>query len=84
MRLYIRSRINGPHCPVYGFVGTSESALFWKSHRWVKQVCRVIVQEGITIARPFSAERHACSDFRVETRPLGGFVISCEVPISTS
>lgn len=82
MRLYIRSRVNGPRCPVYEFVGTSESALFWNSQRWVKQVCRVIAQEGITIATPSSAECQPCSDFQVEPRPLGGFVISCEVPVS--
>jgi hypothetical protein len=84
MRLYIRSRINGPRCPEYEFVRGSEAALFWNSRTWVEQVCRVIVQEGITIARPFSPERQPCSDFRAEPRPLGGFVISCDVPVLES
>jgi len=82
MRLYIRSRVNGPRCPEYQFVGTSDAALFWNSERWVDQVCRAIAQEGITIAPPFSREPQPCSDFQVEPRPLGGFVISCEVPVS--
>jgi len=82
MRLYIRSRVNGPRCPEYEFVGTSDAALFWNSKRWVNQVCRVITQEGITVTTPFWAECQPCSDFQVESRPLGGFVISCEVPVS--
>lgn len=82
MRLYIRSRVNGPRCPEYEFVGTSDAALYWNSKHWVDQVRRVIAQEGISIATPFSAERQPCSDFQVEPRPLGGFVISCEVPVS--
>lgn len=84
MHLYIRSRINGPCCPEYEFVGVPEAALYWNSKSWVEQVCRVIAQEGITIAKPFSAERQPSSDFQVESRPLGGFVISCEVPVSAS
>jgi hypothetical protein len=84
MRLYIRSRVNGPRCPEYELVGSSEAAPFWKSKNWVEQMCRLIAQEGITIARPFSTERPPCSDFQVEQRPLGGFVISCEVPSADS
>jgi hypothetical protein len=81
MRLYIRSRVNGPRCPEYEFVETSDAALCWNSQRWVEQVCRLIAEEGITIARPFSREAQLCSNFQVEPRPLGGFAISCEVPI---
>jgi len=84
MRLYIRSRINGPLCPEYEFVRDTEAALFWSSKSWVTQVCRVIAQEGITVAQPFSVGRQACSDFQVESRLHGGFVISCEAPISES
>jgi hypothetical protein len=84
MRLYIRSRVNGPHCPEYVFVGTSDAALFRTSKPWVERVCRVIEQEGITITKPFSAERQPCSDFQAESRSLGGFVISCEVPVCAS
>lgn len=82
MRLFIRSRVNGPRCPEYEFVRGSEHSLFWNSKSWVEQVCRVIAQEGITVAQPFSAVRQPCSDFQVETRPLGGFAISCEVPVA--
>ena len=31
MRLYIRSRVNGPRRPEYEFVRGSEAALFWNS-----------------------------------------------------
>ena len=82
MRLYIRSRVNGSRCPEYEFVGTNEAALYWNSKSWVEQVCRIIAQEGITVERPLSRGPQPCSDFQVEPRPLGGFVISCEVPIS--
>ena len=84
MRLYIRSRVNGPRCPEYEFVRNSEVALFWNSKSWVMLICRVIAQEGITVAQPFPTGRQPCSEFQVEPRPLGGFVISCEVPISES
>jgi hypothetical protein len=47
-------------------------------------VCGVIAQEGIAVAKPFSAERQLCSDFQVELWALGGFVISCDVPVSQS
>lgn len=82
MRLYIRSRVNGPRCPEYEFVRGSEAALFWNSKSQVEQVCRFIAEDGITAAQPFSPLRQPCSDFQVETRPLGGFAISCEVPVS--
>lgn len=82
MRLYIRSRVNGPRCAEYEFVGASDAALYWDSERWVEKVCRLIAEEGVTIARPFSREAQPCSGFQVEPRPLGGFVISCEVPFS--
>ena len=84
MRLYIRSRVNGPRYPEYEFVHGSEAALHWNSKSWVEQACRLIAQEGITIAGPFPAACQPCRDFEVEPRPLGGFVISCEVPISAS
>jgi hypothetical protein len=84
MRLYIRSRVNGPRCPEYEFARGSEAALYWNSKSWVEQVCRTIAQEGITVAMPFSSDRQSCSDFQVELRPLGGFVISCDVPVSQS
>jgi hypothetical protein len=84
MRLYIHSRVNGPRYPEYEFVRGTDAALYWNSKSWVEQVCRIIVQEGIAITLPFAAERQPCCDFQVEPRPLGGFVISCEVPISAS
>lgn len=81
MRLYIRSRVNAPRCPEYEFVGTNDAALYWSSKSWVAQVCRIIAQEGITVASSFSRGPQLCSDFQVEPRSLGGFVISCEVPV---
>lgn len=36
MRLYISSRVNGPRCPEYEFVGTSDAALYWNSKSWVE------------------------------------------------
>ena len=84
MRLYIRSRVNGPRCPEYEFARGSEAALYWNSKSWVERVCRIIEQEGITIAKPFSTERQPCTGFQVEPRPLGGFIISCEVPVSAT
>jgi len=82
MRLYIRSRVNGLRCPEYELVRGSEAALFWNSKSQVEQVYWFIAEDGITVAKPFSPERQPCSDFQEETRPLGGFAISCEVPVS--
>lgn len=57
MRPYIASRNNGARCPEYQIARSKEAALFWNSKTWKAQVCRVIAREGITIARPFSADR---------------------------
>ena len=82
MRLYIRKRTNGPHCPEYEFAKSIEAALYWQSSDWVGRVCDLIDHEGITIDPPFrGGVRPHCSGFLVEPRPQGGFVISCEVPV---
>lgn len=81
MRLYIRKRSNGPRCPEYEFAKSIEAAQFWESSERVDRVCVLISHEGITITQPFQGGVRPCTDFRVESRPQGGFSISCEVPV---
>lgn len=86
MRWYIASRTNGPTRPLYRFVPRIEGALFWQEaeKEWVHRVCRAMSQEQITINPPFGDGGTCCTDFRVESRPQGGFVASCEAPIFVS
>jgi len=83
MRLYIARRTNGPRFPIYQFHVAIEAALFWGTTEteWVDRVCRLISDEGVTVEQPFGGGARPCSDFRIETRPQGGLVISCEVPV---
>ena len=82
MRLYIRKSTNGPRCPEYEFAKSIEAALYWDTgqREWVDRVFDLISHEGITVNQPFGRGMMPCSDFRIEPRPQGGLVISCEVP----
>jgi hypothetical protein len=86
MRWYIASRTNGPTRPRYEFAARIEGALLWqeKEKEWVHRYCLAMSQEPITIDPPFGDGVTCCTDFRVESRPEGGLVVSCEAPIFAS
>ena len=83
MRLYISNVTNGVRCPTYDFAKPIEAAMFWNTREWVTRVCDAISSDGITINPPF-ANSAPCTDFRIEPRPQGGFVISCEYPVTSN
>jgi hypothetical protein len=82
MRVYIARRTNGPSFPIYEFTKITKYALFWDAAmKWgLEQIRLAIAQEGITVDHPFGG-RESCTDFRIEQRPEGGLLISCELPI---
>jgi hypothetical protein len=81
MRLYIANRVNGPHCPLYDFHETVASGIWWDTQARVEAACELIAREGISVRQPFTGNDQTCTDFRIEPRLHGGYVISCEVPM---
>src|ERR1700760_1556157 len=80
MRLYIH-RIEPDvekHKPTsFAFIKAMEVAWFWRTREAAERALRV--WQGILVQLPFGAPIE-CTDFRIESRPKGGFVISCEHP----
>jgi hypothetical protein len=60
----------------FEFIHAMESAWFWRTKEAAQRA--FAIWQGITVQA--SAIAAACTDFRFEPRPQGGFVISCEHP----
>jgi len=86
MRLYIykiTSYADDEQKPdTYDFVKSIKGALHWATQGQAEQVRRLFEDSGIIIYPPLGGNA-PCTDFRVETRPEGGFAISCEHPFAT-
>jgi hypothetical protein len=60
----------------FEFIHAMENAWFWKTKEAAQRA--FAIWQGISVQA--SAIAAACTDFRFEPRPQGGFVISCEHP----
>jgi hypothetical protein len=80
MRLYIHRIVPDveQHKPTtFAFIKAIEVAWFWKTREAAERALRI--WQGILVQLPLGPAV-ACTDFRIEPRPQGGFVISCEHP----
>jgi hypothetical protein len=67
---------------IYDFTKSIEGAWFWTTPESAERAQHFFSHEGgITIRPPFGPSA-ACTDFRVEPRPQGGFAVSCEHPLA--
>jgi hypothetical protein len=86
MRLYIRNVTyhhseNKP--PTYDFTSITSNAHRWDTKEEADKDLKLIEHQGISVTPPAHLGPSAnCTDLRIEPRPEGGFVISCEYPFS--
>lgn len=66
---------------LYDFTSTIRSAWHWATKDAADRACRLFSEIGIRIELP-SGEYALCSEYRAETRPEGGFAVSCEHPLA--
>jgi hypothetical protein len=79
MRVYIckvTQHLEAGEPTSFEFVNAVDGAWFWKTRDDAQRA--LAIWQGITVEG--SAECLPCTDFRFESRPQGGFVISCEHP----
>ena len=79
MRLYIHRivpDVENRKPTTFAFIKTIEVAWFWKTREAAERALRI--WQGILVQLPIG--HAACTEFRIEPRPKGGFVISCEHP----
>jgi hypothetical protein len=81
MRLYIKTIIKGEKRRTYEWVSAIEDAWHWDTQEQADADGTWIEQEGIFVRSTITGESGFCTDFRVESRPQGGFAISCEHPL---
>jgi hypothetical protein len=60
----------------YSFTESAENAHYWDTTESAENAKSMTCTGGISIKSRDG--RIACTDFRVESRPQGGFTISCE------
>jgi len=85
MRLYIdkiTSHADEQKPDTYDFTKSIKGAWQWTTQGQAEQAQRLFEDIGIVIYPPLGGNA-PCTDFRVETRPEGGFAISCEHPFAT-
>jgi hypothetical protein len=85
MRRYIHQITNRAHenKPTYDFTKSIEGAWHWTTRESVESDLHVIsiANGGITVESPDGIGKSSpCTDFRIESRPQGGFAISCDNP----
>jgi hypothetical protein len=83
MHLYIKTvsqkNDHGAFHDAYEFTRAIECGWNWNTEEKAELYRSVIVERGGIIASdPTGIRRRPCTDFRVESRPQGGFVIACE------
>jgi hypothetical protein len=80
MRLYIKAleHVREKGTINYEFAPDNDGARFWPTVGIAEGIRDQIVLAGGTIV----TAKGISSDFRVEPRPLGGFVVSCELNLS--
>ena len=86
MRLYIsKITLYDDKHPIFEFNRLIENSGRWDTKEFAeREVNRSNETGGITVKSPDGSGRSAqCTDFQIESRPLGGFAISCEHPFST-
>jgi hypothetical protein len=83
MRLYIKTIDHGNTHDTYAWTSAIEGAWNWDTKEQATLARRVIVDwGGITVKSPIECGKSGlCADFRVESRPQGGFAVSCEHPL---
>lgn len=80
MRLYIHKIVQHVETrkpTTFEFRKAIEIAWFWKTREAAERA--LLIWKGISVQGPFG-RMSDCTDFRIEPRPRGGFVISCEHP----
>jgi len=85
MRLYIHTTTKNvdQREPTYTLTKAIEGAWHWTTLESADRICRFLSQTGITInVQNGFGDSVYCTDYRVESRPQGGFAISCEHPLS--
>ena len=83
MRLYIKTINHGDTHDTFTWTSAIEGAWHWNTKEETINKCRVIEQGGITVRSPIDFGKDGiCTAFHVESRPQGGFAISCEHPLS--
>lgn len=84
MRLYIKAIDHGDTHDTFTWTSAIEGAWNWNVQEQAARFCRWILGwGGITVESPIEFGKIGlCTDFRVESRPQGGFAVSCEHPLS--
>jgi hypothetical protein len=80
-RHYIKTINHENDHDTYEFTQSIEGAWHWETKGEAERNCCAIVERGGITADASPAgipTRGFCTDFRVESRPQGGFAISCE------
>jgi hypothetical protein len=83
MRLYIKTIEHGDTHDIFTWTPAIEGGWNWRvQERAGRFCCWILGWGGITVKSPIEFGKvGVCADFRVEPRPQGGFVVSCEHPL---
>jgi hypothetical protein len=81
-RLYIKTISRDDNHHTFAFTSAIEGAWYWNTEEQPTRFFRVIGDwGGISVKSPIEFGKSGlCTDFRVESRPQGGFAVSCEHP----
>ncbi len=80
MRGYIWTINKQGNYLAYSFTSTSTNASHWRSLEAAETSLSMMTPISVTSAS--KCDTTYCTDFDIEKRPEGGFMISCEVPFS--
>ncbi len=83
MRLFIKEICREGNHDSFTWTASPEGAWSWDTEGQATRCLRWILGwGGITVRSPIEFGRVGlCTDFRVESRPQGRFVVSCEHPL---
>jgi hypothetical protein len=86
MHLYIKTfsqkNDHGALHDDYEFTSAIEGAWNWNTKEKAELYRSVVIERGgIVASDPTGARCGPCTDFRVESRPQGGFAVACELRI---
>ncbi|HVR23219.1 MAG TPA: hypothetical protein VMU26_07845 [Candidatus Polarisedimenticolia bacterium] len=80
MRHYIRTITRVENHPDFDFTEAMDGGWSWETEKQAQEYLAWTDPSGRAISRsPFNGVKSVCTDFRIERRPQGDYVISCNL-----